>query len=111
MSSTNQTESKIKELFEKVITADAGNKTLLTAIDKNCASYYESPAHPGQAYYSFIDISSQQGFADYLSQFWNEQGNEVFASAGSDISSLAFSLCEDPESQSEDVSPFIYAMY
>ena len=111
MNSTNHTDSKIKELFEKVIIADAGKSTLLTTIDKNCTSYYESPVHPGQAYYSFIDSSSQQGFDDYLGQFWKEQGNEVFASAASDISSLAFSLCEDPESQSEDVSPFIYAMY
>ncbi len=111
MNSTNQTESKIKELFEGVIIADSGKKYLLTEIDKSSTSYYETPVHPNQAYFSFIDVATQENFTGYLEQFWKESGNEEFAQAAGAISSLAYSLCVDPDSQQEDISPFIYAMY
>jgi len=111
MSSTNEIDARITKIFNEHVVKNNGKKYLLTAIDKNAATYYEDPKHPAQAYFSFIDTSSQESLAAYFSKFWNEMGSEEFAGIANDLSEVAFKLSADAETQSEEVSSFIYTMY
>lgn len=91
--------------------ASGGKNYLLTEINKDAVSYYEEPRHPQQAYYSFIDASSQEALETYLKTFWEEMGTPEFASGANAISNLAFELKAGAETQADDLSPFVYAMY
>jgi hypothetical protein len=114
MSSTDNTEeieSKIKALFEGVVLCNTHENYLMTVHNKNLETYYEEPKHPGQAYFSFIDTNSVESLAEYFNDFWMELGSEEFTLMVGELSELAFQLSADPQSQSDDISPFVYAMY
>ena len=111
MDLTNDTEAAMKALFQGLVVNNAGKEYLLTAIDKNCDSYYEAPKHPQQASFSFIDAASPESLAAYLTDFWNGLGTPEFGTMSKGLSELAFKLSADSSTQSDDVSPFVYAMY
>ena len=112
MSSTNNDiDLEIKNVFNQHILPRSSNKYLLTGIDKDAPTYYEAPKHPEQAYFSFIDTSSVVGFAEYLSDFWKNNGSDEFAGMSKEISEIAFKLSADSETQSDEVSSFVYTMY
>ena len=111
MSSTNDIESKIKALYEGVILSNSHENYLLTVINKNNETYYEEPKHPEQAYFSFINTDSPDTLMEYFNDFWMELGDEQFTSMVREMSELAFLLSADHNTQSEDVSPFVYTMY
>jgi len=107
----NDMNTEISKIFNKYIVPNNNKKYLLTGIDKSAASYYEAPKNPDQAYFSFIDTSSIAGFSEYLSDFWKNNGSEEFSGMSKEMSELAFKLCAASETQSEEVSSFIYTMY
>ena len=111
MSSTNDIDVKIRALFDGMILGNSHENYLHIVINKNSESYYEEPKHPVQAYFSFIDTNSVEDLAGYLNDFWMEQGDEEFTSMVAELSDLAFLLSADYNTQSEDVSPFVYTMY
>ncbi len=104
-------DEKINNLFDSKVLPATGKKYLLTEIDKAADSYYENPTHPDQAYFSFIDTTSQEHLAAYLTGFWNGLGTPEFAGMANELSELAFILSADHQSQSEELSPFVYTMY
>ena len=111
MNSTNDIDNKIKSLFEGLVLGNSNHNYLQSAIDKNAASYYEEPKHPGQVYFSFIDTASSADLEKYLGDFWSGLGTPEFAPMAGGLAELAFLLSADSQSQSEDVSPFVYTMY
>ncbi len=111
MSSTNDIDNKIKDIFDGIVTPNIGSHNLNTQLDAAAESYYEQPKSPAHVYYSFIDTSSQESFAKYIESFWNEEGTPQFAAKANELSALAFELSKDHESQSEELSPFVYTMY
>ena len=111
MDLTNDIDLRINTLFDSHIPGHSDKNYLLTAVNKSAATYYEDPKHPNQAYFSFIDTSSVENLAAYLSDFWKDLGTPEFSPMAQELSELAFLLSADHESQSEDVSPFVYTMY
>lgn len=111
MNSTNDTDKRIKTLFDTHILGNSNNDYLSMLVDKHATSYYELPQHPDQAYFSFIDVSSKQHFTSYITDFWAKLNTPEFAAMANELSELAFELSTGHESQSEDVSPFVYTMY
>jgi len=111
MSLTNNEAAMIKSLFDKMIAAGGSNNYMLTNIDNTADTYYEEPKHPEQAYFSFIDTSSEDALAAYLKTFWAALGTPEFAAGADTMSELAFLLKAGTDTQTDEISPFIYAMY
>ncbi len=111
MNLTNAIDLKIRKIFEGVILTNSHENYLNIIINKNIDTYYEEPQNIQQTYFSFVDTGSVESFADYLNEFWMEKGFEGFVSMVDEMSELAFLLCSDSDTQSEDVSQFIYTMY
>jgi hypothetical protein len=111
MDLTKETELKIKALFDQYVIANQDRNYLLTTIDKNAGSYYEDPKHPGQAGFSFIDTNSVKSLENYLNEFWQNLGTPEFSGMAEGLSELAFDLFAGHQTQSEDVSSFVYTMY
>ena len=96
MNSTNDIDNKIKSLFEGLVLGNSNHNYLQSAIDKNAASYYEEPKHPGQVYFSFIDTASSADLEKYLGDFWSGLGTPEFAPMAGGLAELVrrrFSVC------------------
>ena len=104
-------ELKTRNLFDLILSASKQKNYLLTDISTPTNSYYEAPAHPAQAYFSFIDTQTEEQFAAYLKEFWTQLGTPELVEAAPLISELAFALSTGYEKQGEDVSQFVYTMY
>lgn len=111
MSSTNDIDLRIQSIFERFVDVDENAHQLLTTIDKNAESYYEAPKHPEQAYLSFIDVSTETNFNNYLSEFWGGTPDNIYGPMSAALSELAFMLQAGEETQSDEVSSFVYTMY
>ena len=118
MNSTDQ-EKAIDGFFEHVLMPLAtsmqasGKLPLDSRIDSTISSYFvarkSTSLDPGD-FELPSGIEDSDSLRSALEQFWSSVGSPELAAAAAEIARLAENLKVEEE-QSEEVSPFVYAMY
>jgi hypothetical protein len=110
--SIDQFNPEIKRLFDLLLEASKSrsNEYFPLGPMREVATYYETPQHPEQTYFSFINLTDQVSLAKSMEESWKVSGKE-FLPLAKQLSELAFKLREVQGEQSTDLSPFIYTLY
>jgi hypothetical protein len=89
-----------------------GAPLLTTGSDPKAASYYvvRTKRTMSKADFEWGGSTSATEFRDNLAQLWRDQGCDALAGLAPQFADFAERL-RDIETENEEVSPFIYAMY
>jgi hypothetical protein len=117
MNSTNEVDKEIRKLFDAFVlkahqaVTNEGKEYFPLSSDKNASSYYESPQHPQQVYFSFIDVKNPDSLKNSFQELWAGSDKQEFLPMAGALSELAFKLQAVQGEQSTELSPFVYTLY
>jgi len=113
--SSNLTEKHLNEVRKLqaafLIEPDMINPTIELKIDPAAITYFQDPICGKATYFSSIDISNERKLAESILELWNHSGRTLNQDICQKISSLAMVLKSDMESQSPELSEFIYTLH
>lgn len=105
--------NKINELQELLLSelANVISPTIDLKIDPNAVTYFQDPICRNASYYSSINVSSAEKLAESIKELWMQSGKKMNQEICLKISNLAMDLKSDLNSQSPELSEFIYTLH
>ena len=102
---------KIRTFFDRHIVkmhSSNANNSLGAGISAKAPSYFEAPKRPDYIYLNQISFD-KAGLEQHLADLWRDEPELLKAIP--DLVKLAFTLKEENIQQSEELAPFLYAMF
>ena len=74
-------------------------------------SYFEEPRAGQLTYYTFYDMMTQEELKANLTELWKNLGDDQIANLAGPLAELAMMFKTQNLDQSDELSPYVYAMF
>jgi len=119
MNSTKDSEKRIEAFFKKYIlplhqeVKDGKRSHFQLVPDRTAAkdSYFEKPKAKELTYFTFYEMSSEEELKDNLIKLWEVLGDRQIDELAASLAALASHFKAKQIEQSDELNPYIYAMF